>query len=85
MTPSHRSVGTVRDLTHEGSLLVEAPPASDPEGPPARTGSELVDARRNVVGRVVDVIGPVTAPYIVVAPSGGSKVHRLLGKELYAR
>jgi rRNA processing protein Gar1 len=70
------SAGEVLHLTPRGSLVVKAP-ALIP------VGTILVDQRREPVGRVVDVIGPVNAPYLIVAPKKGAKMHRLIGKELF--
>ena len=36
-------------------------------------GTRLVDVRDQPVGKVVDVIGPVAAPYLVLAPPKGGK------------
>jgi rRNA processing protein Gar1 len=44
-------------------------------------GTTLVDVRNQPVGRVVDVIGPVAAPYLLVSPPKG-KAPRL-DREVY--
>ena len=75
-------VGKVAQVAPRGELLVQAPRMVPP-------GTRLVDARRERVGKVVDVIGPVARPYLVVAlPRGRDRGPppnplRLLGKELY--
>ena len=45
-------------------------------------GTKLVDHRRQPVGRVVDVLGPVSGPYLLVSPPKGSKDARV-GREVY--
>ena len=69
-------VGTVVNASERG-LLVKAPRMLP-------IGSRLVDVRNQPVGRVVDVIGPVSAPYLIVNPGKGSKTQRLLSREVYA-
>ncbi|HVM44681.1 MAG TPA: H/ACA RNA-protein complex component Gar1 [Candidatus Thermoplasmatota archaeon] len=46
-------------------------------------GTHLVDARGQPAGRVVDVLGPVAAPYLLVNPGKGSKPQRLLRQDVY--
>lgn len=80
---AERTLGKVLDVTVKGTLLV---PMANPDPNVApRLGTRVVDARNAAVGRVVDVIGPVSAPTLVVAPRERAKVHRLLGKDVYAR
>jgi rRNA processing protein Gar1 len=51
------------------------------ENPP-KIGSEVVDENLNVVGRVFDIIGPVSAPYAVIKPSVREPAN-LLNKPVY--
>jgi RNA-binding protein len=44
-----------------------------------------VDEQLNSVGRVVDVFGPVSRPYVAVTPDEGTALATLLGQKLYAR
>jgi RNA-binding protein len=48
-------------------------------------GTEAVDEQLNSVGRVVDVFGPVSRPYVAVTPDEGVALATLLGRKLYAR
>jgi RNA-binding protein len=48
-------------------------------------GTQAVDEQLNVVGRVVDVFGPVSHPYVAVSPNEDVALAMLLGKKLYAR
>jgi rRNA processing protein Gar1 len=68
-------VGHVVDVTPRG-LLVKAPKM-------VPIGTKLVDVRDQPAGRVVDVLGPVAAPYLLVNPGKGSKPQRLLRQEVY--
>jgi rRNA processing protein Gar1 len=67
------AVGKVIRLSERGAL-VRAPRM-------VPIGTTLVDVRNQPVGRVVDVIGPVTAPYLLVSPPKG-KAPRL-DREVY--
>lgn len=69
-----RSVaGKVVDLSERGAL-VKAPRM-------VPIGTTLVDVRNQPLGRVIDVIGPVASPYLLVRPPKG-KAPRL-GLEAY--
>jgi RNA-binding protein len=51
------------------------------ENPP-KMGSEVVDENLNVVGKVFDIIGPVSAPYAVIKPAV-KEPEKLLNKPVY--
>lgn len=85
------SLGKVAAVSPRGDLLLRAPdrlPVRLPGGGGAkdgvRIGAAAADARREYVGRIADIIGPVARPYVVVQPPKGAKLHRLVGQELYA-
>lgn len=62
---ARESVGRVVNLSGKG-CLVKAPRM-------VPIGTTLVDVRNSPIGRVVDVLGPVAAPYLLVnAPRGAS-------------
>lgn len=66
--------------TAQGLAVVRCPDESYPD-----VGTELVDEGLDEVGRVVDVFGPVSRPYVAVSPVEGVAVATLLGSPLYAR
>ena len=47
-----------------------------------KMGFEVVDENLNVVGRVFDIIGPVSAPYAVIKPSIKDP-EKLVNKQVY--
>jgi RNA-binding protein len=49
---------------------------------PPKLGAEVVDETLNVVGKVFDIIGPVSAPYAVIKPSVKDPA-KLVNKPLY--
>lgn len=48
-------------------------------------GTEVVDESLSEVGRVVDVFGPVSRPFLAVSPNEGVDPAALIGAKLYAR
>lgn len=66
--------------TAQGLAVVRCPDDEHPD-----VGTEAVDEQLNSVGRVVDVFGPVSRPYVAVSPDDGTQLATLLGKKLYAR
>ena len=67
--------GHVIDVTPKG-VLVKAPTM-------VPIGTHLVDSRNQPAGRVVDVLGPVASPYLLVNPGKGSKPQRLLRQDVF--
>jgi RNA-binding protein len=59
-----RPLGSVLHITKSKYIVVKLVKADDL--PPL--GAEVVDANNEVVGRLVDIIGPVTQPYAIVRP-----------------
>jgi RNA-binding protein len=58
--------------------------AADPDELP-RIGDEVIDEQLAERGRVVDVFGPLSAPYLAVSPNDDVHLPTLLGETLYAR
>jgi RNA-binding protein len=48
-----------------------------------RVGSWAVDQKRTRVGRILDIFGPVSHPYIIVRPNRGVDAAAHVGKKLY--
>ncbi|WP_408958661.1 H/ACA ribonucleoprotein complex subunit GAR1 [Natrinema sp. 74] len=48
-------------------------------------GTPVLDDSLEEVGRVVDVFGPVSRPYLAVTPDDGVHLPSLVGSTLYAR
>jgi RNA-binding protein len=68
-------LGRVLNVTPSQNLVVKT------ENAP-KIGSSVVDENLKIVGKVFDVIGPVTSPYAVVRPSVRES-ERLANKLLY--
>ncbi|OLZ41076.1 H/ACA RNA-protein complex component Gar1 [Natrinema saccharevitans] len=48
-------------------------------------GTTVLDDDLEAIGRVVDVFGPVSRPYLAVTPDDGIHLPALVGSTLYAR
>jgi RNA-binding protein len=70
-----QKLGRARALTPSKNLVVKTEKAP-------RIGAEVVDENLKVVGKVFDIIGPVSAPYAVVKPTVSEPV-KLVNKPVY--
>ena len=70
-----QKLGRVRALTPSKNMIVKTEKAP-------KIGSQVVDENLNVIGRVFDIIGPVSAPYAVVKPTIREPA-KLLNKPVY--
>ena len=73
-----RRIGEVARIA-AGTLVARSPDGTYPE-----IGTDVVDERLDPIGRVVDVMGPVERPYVVITPEGEPPV-TLLNEPVYAR
>lgn len=71
-------LGTV-ERTAQGLAIVRGP-----DDAPS-IGLEVVDEDLDVVGTVVDVFGPVSAPYVAVSPIDDVHLPSTVGRPLYVR
>ena len=70
-----QKLGRVSNVSPSRNVIVKA------EKPP-KLGAEVVDENLRVVGKVFDIIGPVSAPYAVVKPVV-KEPENLVNKPLY--
>ncbi len=68
-------LGRVVNVTSSQNLVVKTEKAP-------KIGSSVVDESLKTIGRVFDVIGPVTSPYAVVKPTV-REPEKLASKQLY--
>lgn len=71
-----RLLGRVKDVTHEGRLLVRADFA------PAEAAA-VVDSRKRKIGKVIKVFGPTRTPYVAIKAEAGLRALAMTGQELY--
>lgn len=74
-----RRAGVARTAAHHVVVLERE------TGDPPDIGTRVVNDELRPVGRVVDVIGPVNRPYVVVAPDEGVEPASVLDQTLYVR
>ncbi|WP_222919020.1 Gar1/Naf1 family protein [Natrinema sp. SYSU A 869] len=60
-------------------------PTTDIEVHRDEIGTMVIDDDLETVGRVVDVFGPVSRPYLAVTPDDGVHLPSLVGSTLYTR
>ncbi len=72
---SLQRLGRISNVSPSGNAIVKA------ENPP-KLGSEVVDENLVVVGKVFDIIGPVSAPYAVIKPNVKEPA-KLVNKPVY--
>ena len=68
-------LGRISNVTPSRNLIVKT------ENPP-KIGFEVVDENINVIGKVFDIIGPVSAPYAVIKPTV-KESDKLVNKPVY--
>jgi RNA-binding protein len=68
-------LGKVLSVTPSQSVVVKI-------DKPPRLGTAVVDENLKVVGKVFDIIGPVSSPYAIIRPSIKNP-EKLTNKQLY--
>ena len=47
--------------------------------------TKIYDSENNLVGRVVDIFGPVNEPYLAISAKKGMRITRIIGREVYKK
>jgi RNA-binding protein len=71
-------VGEVMHLAKSGRLIVRL----QKDGKNIKSGELLVDANGKRIGKVIEVIGPVNAPYASVAPFT-DRIKKIIGTSVF--
>lgn len=69
-------LGRVQSFTPSQNIVVKVT-----DNPP-KIGTSVVDENLKVIGKVVDLIGPVSSPYVVIKPAV-KEPEKLTAKRLY--
>ncbi len=72
-------VGTVTKFS-QGLLVVRSDSVAYPS-----LGTAVIDEQLEEVGTIVDVIGPVDRPFVIVSPLDKSNMEPLLNQRIYTR
>jgi rRNA processing protein Gar1 len=70
-----QKLGRVRALTPSKNMIVKTEQAP-------KIGAQVVDENLSVIGKVFDIIGPLSAPYAVVKPTVREPA-KLVNKPVY--
>ena len=73
-----RCIGKVAQLGDRGELLLPVEKKIEP-------GTTVCDARGRRIGRVSDLFGPVSEPWVAVRAARGVRATQLLGRELFCQ
>ena len=69
-------LGVVEIVSHEGLIIVKSDDLPE-------YGSRVYDAKRNMIGTVKRVFGPVDGPYVSVKPYDKTVLKDISGKKVY--
>ena len=47
--------------------------------------TKVFDSESNLVGRVVDIFGPVNEPYLAISAKKGVRITKIIGREVYRK
>ena len=47
--------------------------------------TKVFDAESKLVGRVINIFGPISEPYLAIAAQKGTRITRLVGREVYRK
>ncbi len=47
--------------------------------------TKIYDSEKRNIGRVVNIFGPVSEPYIAIAPNKGMRITKIVGREVYRK
>jgi rRNA processing protein Gar1 len=72
-------IGKIENISHNGNILVRGEFAP-------KIGSEVFAGKRHL-GKIVNIFGPVSKPYIAIKPQRGkgSTLLELIGKDTFLR
>lgn len=73
-----RRLGTVLHISNRGSIIVKTE-----KTPPVGDKSVVMDKKAQIVGKIMDVFGPVQNPYVAIRPNRDYDTSKLIGQMLY--
>tara|TARA_B100000579_G_scaffold426142_1_gene432931 strand:- start:353 stop:508 length:156 start_codon:yes stop_codon:yes gene_type:complete len=47
--------------------------------------TKIYDSEKRIIGRVVNIFGPVSDPYLAIAAKKGMRITKIIGREVYKK
>ena len=47
--------------------------------------TKIYDSEKKNIGRVVNIFGPVSEPFLAIAPNKGIRITKIVGREVYKK
>ena len=47
--------------------------------------TKIYDSEKRIIGRVVNIFGPVSEPYLAISPNKGMRITKIIGREVYKK
>ena len=47
--------------------------------------TKIYDSEKRIIGKVVNIFGPVRDPYLAIAPNKGIRITKIVGREVYKK
>ena len=73
-----KCVGRVSHLNSRNLAIV----STDKKVP---KNTKIYDSEKKIIGRVVNIFGPVRDPYLAIAPNKGIRITKIVGREVYKK
>tara|TARA_B100000242_G_scaffold226099_1_gene166517 strand:- start:188 stop:412 length:225 start_codon:yes stop_codon:yes gene_type:complete len=73
-----KCVGRVSHLNSRNLAIV----STDKKVP---KNTKIYDSEKRIIGKVVNIFGPVRDPYLAIAPNKGIRITKIVGREVYKK
>jgi len=73
-----KCVGRVSHLNSRNLAIV----STDDKVP---KNTKIYDSEKKNIGRVVNIFGPVSEPFLAIAPNKGMRITKIVGREVYKK
>ena len=73
-----KCVGRVSHLNSRNLAIV----STDKKVP---KNTKIYDSEKKIIGKVVNIFGPVRDPYLAIAPNKGIRITKIVGREVYKK
>jgi RNA-binding protein len=73
-----KCVGRVSHLNSRNLAIV----STDDKVP---KNTKIYDSEKRNIGRVVNIFGPVSEPFLAISPNKGMRITKIVGREVYKK